>query len=302
MLKQILLTTDGSELSERAVPMAETLAVAQGAEVTIARVLEFPWWTATDQSTYEYGGSDLSEVMEAMEADARAGFDRVATRLAKRNINARAFLLKGSPSLELLALESRERPDLVVMATHGRTGLARFALGSVADRLVREGTSPVLVVRSFSPAVNRIERALVALDGSALAEETLGTVETLAGKPLRFVRILRVVASDDDVAGASAYLTGIALRLERAGLDTITEVEVGDPARFIEAHAQSVDLAVLATHGRGGFDRLRHGSVAEQSSRYLAVPLLLVRAGIQAGLVTRAGTVATTAASDIDRR
>jgi nucleotide-binding universal stress UspA family protein len=293
MLKRILLPTDGSELSERALAIAATIAAAQGAEVVLACVVWPPWWTATDHTTYEYSSPELYEqIIEAMEVDARAALDRLSQDLAERNVRTRTILLKGSPALELLALEERERPDLVVMATHGRTGLARFALGSVADRLVREGISPVLVVRSFSPAVGRIERVLVALDGSSLAEEALNMVEALAGKPLRLVKLLRVVGSDIDLASASAYMSSIALRMENAGLEAVQAIRVDDdPARVIESEAQSVDLVVLATHGRGGFDRLRHGSVAERAIRYLTVPALLVRAGATADLDAEAGEV-----------
>jgi nucleotide-binding universal stress UspA family protein len=279
MLERILLPTDGSELSERALGIAETLAHAQGAELILARVIEPPWWTATDDSAHDYGGPEVYEqVMEAMEIEARAGLDELSERLKQRNVNATTVLLKGRASMELLALEEREKPDLVVMATHGRTGFARFALGSVADRLVREGISPVLVVRSFSPEVSWTERALVPLDGSDLAEQALPMVESLAGKPLRWVKLLTVVDSHQDVPAATAYLAPIAVRMATAGLEVIPEVRVGTPASEITGEAQSVDLVILGTHGRGGLDRLRHGSMAEQATHHLAVPVLLIRA------------------------
>jgi nucleotide-binding universal stress UspA family protein len=284
MMKSILLPTDGSELSERAIGIAATLAHGQSAEIILAQVVGSPWWTATDDTSYEVASSDVYEqVAEAMEAEARSQLDRLASKLGERGVVTRSFLLKGSAAWELLALEERERPDLVVMASHGRTGLARFALGSIADRLVREGISPVLVVRAFRPEVEQLENALLPLDGSSLAEEALPLAEALAGAPLRSVKILRVIPSQEDVAAASAYVAAVAHRLTQAGLDAAPEVSIGEPATKIAEHAQTVDLVVLATHGRGGFDRLRHGSVAEQATRYLDVPVLLVRAHDKAG-------------------
>jgi nucleotide-binding universal stress UspA family protein len=209
--------------------------------------------------------------------EARAGLDELAERLARRNVRARTILLKGMAAHELLFLEEQEKPGLVVMGSHGRTGLARFALGSVADRLVRMGTSPVLIVRSFSQENGSAERALVPLDGSAVAEDALPLVETLAGKPLRFVKLVQAVESPNDVPQASAYLDEIRSRLVPIGIDVVSEVRLGRPSATIEAEAESVDLVIMATHGRGGFDRIRHGSIAYQATRHLAVPVLLVR-------------------------
>ncbi len=278
MLKRILLPTDGSALSERAVGIGETLAQAQGAELLLARVVEPPIWAALDAYDYEAGPEVYQQVTDALEEDARAGLAELSEALKGHQVSTRTLLLHGRPSLELLHCEEREQPDLVVVATHGRTGLARFTLGSVADRLVREGASPVLLVRSFGSDVSWTDRALVPLDGSALAEQALPMVEALAGKPLHWVKLLRVVESETQVAAANAYLATIAVRMAMAGLEVMPEVRVGEPAEVIEAEAQSVDLVVLATHGRGGFDRFRHGSVAERATRHLAAPVLLVRA------------------------
>jgi nucleotide-binding universal stress UspA family protein len=168
------------------------------------------------------------------------------------------------------------------MGTHGRTGLARFALGSVADVMVREGTTPVLLVRSLQEPKARMETALVPLDGSILAEEALPTVESLSGKPLRHVQLLRAVASSDEEAGAMAYLERVAERLRAARLTTRLMVETTTPADAITQWGRNADVVILSTHGRGGFDRLRHGSVAEQGTRYLTTPTLLVRTRLAA--------------------
>jgi len=280
MLQRILLPTDGSALSARALGIGETLAHSQGAELVLVRAVEPPWWVGTDGNGYAgYTDADLyQQVEDAMNEDARVGLDQTAARFAERGLKARTIVLHGFAASALLSCEQDENPDLVVMATHGRTGLQRFAVGSVADRLVREGASPVLLVRSFSPEVSWMERALVPLDGSALAEQALPMVETLAGKPLRWVKLLKVVDAEAEINAANAYLAPIAVRMATAGLEVIPEVRVGEPAPLIEAEAQSVDLVVMATHGRGGLDRFRHGSVAERATRHVAAAVLLVRA------------------------
>jgi nucleotide-binding universal stress UspA family protein len=166
---------------------------------------------------------------------------------------------------------------LVIMTTHGRTGVTRFALGSTADRLVREGIAPVLLARPFTPSDTALETALVPLDGSAVAEAALSMVEHLALKPLRTVRLLRAISANDERTGAVGYLERAAEPLRTLGLRVQTDVVQGTPARAIAYAAGDADLVILSTHGRGGLDRLRHGSVAEQATRHLATPTLLVR-------------------------
>jgi nucleotide-binding universal stress UspA family protein len=165
------------------------------------------------------------------------------------------------------------------MATHGRTGLARFALGSVADRMVREGSVPVLLVRSATSTTTKLESALVMLDGSGVAEHMLPMVEQLAHTPLQSVTLFRVVADPDDLGAALKYLQGVTARLEPSGLHVAAVVDVGDPRRIVRKAASRLDLVILCTHGRSGFDRLRHGSVAESVLREVDRPTLLVRAG-----------------------
>jgi nucleotide-binding universal stress UspA family protein len=179
------------------------------------------------------------------------------------------------------------QPDLVVMASHGRSGLPRFALGSTAERLVREGTAPVLIVHALNPLDQKLDFALVPLDGSPLAEQALPMVESLAGKPVRQVRLMRAVTRPDETPEARRYLEGVRDRLQSAGLEVTIEVRIDEPATAIRDAGERADLIVLATHGRGGFDRLRHGSVAERVTREAQMPVLLVRpASVRAGVGT----------------
>ena len=90
--------------------------------------------------------------------------------------------------------------------------------------------------------------------------------------------LLRVVAETSDRGPAATYLDGVAARLAADGLQTQTRVEVGWPQEIIEKAAVDVDLVILCTHGRGGLERLRHGSVAEHVVREIDTPALVVRA------------------------
>jgi nucleotide-binding universal stress UspA family protein len=281
MIQRILVPTDGSELSERAVPLALALARAQAAELIFTRVVQPPSWNEIGAEGY-LAGDTYAEVVAALNEEAKSAVETLGERARHEGLPVRTAVLDGFPAAQLLDYEAEAHPDLVVMASHGRSGLARFALGSVADRLVREGSAPVLVVRSFSPAGEALARALVLLDGSALAEQVLPLVESLAGRPLRSIRLLRVVQSQTEFDEASIYLAGIASRLTQAGLLVDPEVSLDSPLPAIARAVESADLVIMATHGRGGLDRLRHGSVAEGVVRQVPVPVLLVRAAVPA--------------------
>jgi nucleotide-binding universal stress UspA family protein len=283
MLQTILFPTDGSPLSDRAIPMTAAIAYAQGAEVIVARVVEPLAWIGYEPTGY-VSPQVYQDMVDGVEQAASDDLRRIAARLHKASVRVRTAMLRGSAGVTLLDYEREVHPDLVVMATHGRTGLIRFALGSVADLLVREGTAPVLLVRPFTPSESiptepTYETALVPLDGSALAEEALSMVEALAGKPLQRVVLLRAIAEVEERTAAVAYLDQVAQRLAGAKLQTKIRVELDQPAGAIARAAEAVDLVILSTHGRGGLDRIRHGSVADQATRHLLTPTLLVRAG-----------------------
>ena len=128
MLRRILLPTDGSALSERALGIGETLARAQGAELVLVRVVEPPVPMAA--YPYDYVGPNIyqqrQQIADALEEDAQARLDELAQTLRSRRVSTRTILLHGRATLELLDCEEREKPDLVVIATHGRTGLSRL--------------------------------------------------------------------------------------------------------------------------------------------------------------------------------
>jgi nucleotide-binding universal stress UspA family protein len=259
------------------------MARAHGAEVVAARVVEPLGWIGYEPNGY-VSAEVYQDMVEGVERAAHNDLALVADHLHKEGVKVRTEMLHGSAGATLLDFENEVQPDLVIMSTHGRTGLVRFALGSVADKLVREGTAPVMLVRPFTPLEStpsepQLERALVPLDGSALAEEALLMVEALAGRPVRSVVLLRAIGAADERAMAIAYLDQVAQRLAGAGVQTKIRVELDNPARAITQAASEVDVVILSTHGRGGLDRIRHGSIADQATRQLPIPTMLVRAG-----------------------
>ena len=292
--RRILIPVDGSALAERALPYACRLAEQHGAELVLVRVVEPLGQLA---STTPDGRAASHSAVGA----AQLYLEELAGRLPRRAVVTAVYY--GEPVDGILDEISLRHPDLVVMATHGRTGL-RVVLGSVADAVARRSPVPVLLV---PPACNRTWDAeepgrvgrplnvLAPLDGSPLAEAALPAIEQLVQGTAARVTLYGVVqlvpalyyvnGQAGQLQDAGAELDGLETYLHRQakGLwrvaDVRTQVEFGAPPRRIAEHARNydIDLVVMATHGRGGLSRVLLGSVATSVLHQLEVPLLLVR-------------------------
>ncbi|MBM2809709.1 MAG: universal stress protein [Chloroflexi bacterium] len=281
MVDRIMVPVDGSELSERAIPLAELLARTNNAEICLVRAFE-PLNIPPYEPSALISPETTDELRRQVREHARAALDRLKSQVEQHGVRVKAELLQladGSPASTLLDYEQTSGVDIVAMATHGRTGLARFALGSVADRILREGSKPVLLIRPLTEQPKEMGVALLPLDGSEVGERAIKMAEALAGRPLRSVRLLQAIEKFQERSAAMDYLQSVADRLAAAGLETTVYVSVGEgPVEAIRTHVADADIVVMATHGRGGIDRMRHGSVAEAAARELQHPVLLVRA------------------------
>jgi universal stress protein A len=146
--RKILVTTDFSEAGDHAVAHAFRLAADHGAEVVLCHVFEMI--VAPNPLYAQYYPTDLlsPEVRERAEIDARnALLERVPKSGPLVAVPHSTVIAHGTPSEEIIRLAQQEGADLIVIATHGRTGLRHLLLGSVAERVVRQASCPVLVVR-----------------------------------------------------------------------------------------------------------------------------------------------------------
>lgn len=314
----ILVPLDGSERAEQALGVAELLAQKLGSTLLLVRVVPLVSLATAMASQGQVMSPEAYELLyESEERAARAYLDAQAEQVRSRTkVSVRTLMVRGEAARSLADGGSAEHADLIVMTTHGRTGLARLALGSVADELIREGSIPVLLLRSFkgvSPPLEVLSRALVALDGSARAEAALRFVLRLAGPLVCDVEVIQVIARevltppptnplgavtpaatpvDATAAGqfrvvsTAEYLEGVAQRYagafaaRRCAFRTrIVEGNEDDIAGAIVAVAQEgPHFVAMATRGHGGLTRLALGSVAERVLKEGASPLLLMRA------------------------
>ena len=287
-VRAILVPLDGSTRAECALPVAERLASALGSTLLLVRISEpsQPLGVLASEivlsQTYQELSAIEDEVVHEYLAHIAAairghGIERVATRA-----------LRGQPALALLALVSSRRADLVVMASHGYGGVQRALFGSVTDRLIRHGTVPVLVVRPEGDERRYLglTRALVPLDGSAVADTALGVARLLAGPLLRHITLARVVNPElpaTERASAQRYLAvthaAVAAAMSERGCVVDDVLLVGDEAeQILEQAHKDYDMIILCTHGRSGPQRWLLGSVAEGVVHGASIPTLLLPA------------------------
>ncbi len=283
----ILVPLDGSEIAARALPFAEDFCQRLDGEIALIRIL--PITVLPYAIPVDFIPPDIyQQMVDSQQRLAREYLEQVATELQQRGLRAQVQIEYGDASAGIIDAIAALHVTMVIMTTHGRTGLARFALGSVADRVVRGGGAPILLVRSFPTGERRTElrRALVPLDGSPLAESALFTIALqLAGPVLREITLVRVVDPRDGPEGVKAaeeYLDLIRRRfVERLSdreVSLTTLSQVGSPAASILASAQTLasDLILMSTHGEVGIGRLAFGSVTDRILRDGDTPILLV--------------------------
>ena len=293
MVQQILVPLDGSDRGERALPVAARLAAATGATLHLVRVVEPP--AVSTAALYApvnvYEDLMASERGEAAAYLARAAayVDQFRVGTDNRGVERPVRLAHptGDVAATLLDYERDAGIDLVVVCSHGRGGLARFVLGSVAERLLRHGAAPTLLVAAWGAPVT-LERAVVPLDGSAAAEEALRVVDALAGSVVHEVLLLRAIGVADDEPEAARYLREMAERLMRERLACQWRVTHDDPAEAIADAAGTDALVVMAAYGGGrrtpGRSRLARwalGSVADRVAHGGVAGVLIVHGDVE---------------------
>lgn len=270
----IMVALDGTVNAEQALPHARGRVREQGDELLLVRVVGAGPPTRDAHQAKVW--------LEQAFRDAEHYLDRLATLLRERGAPVRTAVLGGSAAEELAAAAEREQAALIVMGCHGRTGPARWVLGSVTESTVRRSPCPVWVVRSAESDLSepwrvppsRLHRLLVPLDGTPEAERALGFLESLPSGELVLVGAVDQLPSGD----LESYLEARGLTFWKRGWQVRARVSELFAAEAIlqEAEAARPDAIVMATHGRRGLERWNLGSVAERVMRRAQCSVVLV--------------------------
>jgi nucleotide-binding universal stress UspA family protein len=280
----ILVPLDGSAQSNAALPLARTLARATGASVALLRVMPHADREAT--------------------RDAASNLHAIARELAGSSISVDSRVRTGHAAAEILADIREHAPSLVVMRTHGRAGIERAVLGSVAERVLAHSAVPLVLMRPGERRITAIRRLLVPVDGSPGGAVALGAALGLArasGAAIKVVQVCQPLAAqtnfafdysglgyydpdwdDAALASAHAYVDSLVDQVRDGGITVDGHVCIAPavPMTIVElADLETADLVVMSTRALTGPARTLLGSVSDAVVRTAPCPVLLVHGG-----------------------
>jgi nucleotide-binding universal stress UspA family protein len=307
MIRTVMVPLDESALAEQALPLAASIAKQAHARLLLVQVVPLP----DEPLSIEDARLSIDEQVANMSSYARQ-YLRAIRKHLRASLNGAdddhaleidVQTLVGEPGVALAEHADTAGVDLIVMATHGRSGFSRWALGSIADKVLQLSRVPVIAMRPDSTNMLNfvtpppLKRILLTLDGSALAETAIPLTTELAQLFNADVNVFRAALLP---AGAytgldtmqlqaslwptaeqetNAYLNQVAGGLRDQGLRVQPLSAHNNIVESIltSAEEHNVDLIAMTTHGRTGLGRLVYGSVADRVLRGGHRPVLIIR-------------------------
>ena len=298
MYEKILLPLDGSTLSESALPYARLLATALQVPVELLQAMDPDLLAVLGHPRYVEREPSLEAIVKGRQL-------RYLTTVERRfpaPVRVSGAVEVGSAE-EVILSKARTVPStLIVMATHGHSGLKRWLLGSIAEKVLRGATNPLLLIRATEEGskseVASLQTLIVPLDGSPLAESALPYAVELARTLDLAVVLVRAfslpapgyLAEEEAQTGhagenrlgqeAQEYLDEKTEQLHAQGVKKIATAAVDGPAAdtIIDlAREKATSLVVMCTHGRSGVRKWMLGSVTERIAHHSHAPLLIIQ-------------------------
>jgi nucleotide-binding universal stress UspA family protein len=298
MYTRILVPLDGSKTAEAVLPYARVLVSDLKVPVellTVIDVAELSKHVPAERLT------NFDEVIKGQGLNAKGYLGEVAKTFQGENV--RCTVEQGAAAGNIINKAGTDKSTLIAMATHGRSGLSRWLLGSIAEKVLRAANNPLLLIRANKEASTdgraTLASVTVPLDGSKLAESILPQVVELANAIKLRVRLMRTYSVADTISRYEAYSSGFEAlsaksksqvssyldekveQLKNEGLiDVVSLASEGKPAEMIIEAMRGAQngLIAMCTHGRSGVNRWLLGSVTEKVVRHSGNPVLVVRA------------------------
>ena len=284
MFQHLLVPMDGSVLAECVLPHVMALASAMGARVTLLHVLETP---------HEQGGGQAIDPVEwhLKKREAHGYLEQIASQLQGAQMAPEKVILEGVSADCIIDYTCSHDVDLVVLSSHGHSGLSGWNISSVVQKIILRCCKSVFLVRAFYPTAKdasevRYQRLFVGMDCSARADYvlpfavrlaqyyksrlTLGTVvqrpEILQRSPLSKADAALVNGvAEKNRQWATHYLQQLQTQFSMAGIDLQTRLAISDhpiAALHDMVEQEQADLVLLVAHGQGGTGRYPYGSMA----------------------------------------
>ena len=292
-IETILIPTDGSEQAEAAARRGFEFAKQLSAAVHLVSVAD-----VAIAATAGYSG-DSPRIRTHLREQAETYVSRLEPAARDRDLDVTTAVCEGIPGETLVEYAEHLAVDAILIGTSGRGGVARTVIGSVADKVIRTASVPVIALTR--DAVDRedgsVDSILLPTDGSDAAEAAAGRGIDLAAQLSVPVHLLFV--ADEDVSGGLAslfsdaerdsveqlrqgggdHLARLGAAAREQGVEFVAATREGNPVEEIVDNAteNGIDMVVMGTHGRGGFERFLVGSVTDRVIRTAPVPVMAVR-------------------------
>jgi len=293
MIRRVLIPLDGSGLAKQVIPHLLRFITPDQTELLLMTALS----SSSHPQTEETADFAMPEAAVTKDHKIYKQLHDITQELNQIGFSVMERLLSGEPAESILRLAEETFVDLIAMSTHGRTGLRRALLGSVADEIVCNARPPVfLAPATITTQPDSAPRSiLLPLDGTSLAEAAIPVAQQFAQNTGATLSLIHIIKPDHSGYGqqhdpastrehsptqqTTSYLERIQLQLQLAGVPSHYQIASGDPAEAIirAICTENSDLVVMSTHGRSGVERIIHGSVTSQIIGNTTCPLLLIR-------------------------
>jgi nucleotide-binding universal stress UspA family protein len=295
MFKHILVPLDGSKLAEAALPAALSLAKTYNSQVTLLHIIE------QDAPAEVHRDRHLTEAGEAKAYLAGIAKQTFPAHL-KVNLHVHTSPV-ADVALSIVDHSSGEiRPDLIILSSHGNSGMHDLFFGNIAQQVAAASGIPVFLIKPDETNTTfQVRHILVPLDNESVHDKALPTAESLAKAYGAEVDLLCVIPTLGTLAGEQAAVSNMLPATSTVYLDiaeeiaqehfqehldyfkeknipATAEIARGDPAPEIARTAETIgaDLILFGTHGRAGLDAFWNRSVAASVVRRIQIPLLLI--------------------------
>lgn len=310
MFRRILVPLDGSPRAEQALPVAARLAHASGGTIVLLRVVSIPY-AFVAYVTLEPISTQIT--IDTVLEEARNYLKRTAEASSLIGIQVETNVILGQAAAAILSVVASHTIDLIVMHSHGYSGMMRWALGSVAEKVTHHAAAPVLLLREGGSAFARSHphkgslRVLVPIDGSPCAQTAIVPaaqfIAALSGSAQGMLHVTQVVTpfapEQIGLQEAKQHINAIVESIcEELVVSPVANLKLpitwsitfdDDVASGIIRVAENsedaegtgvfggYDMIAMATHGRGALQRWLMGSITERVLHATKLPLLIVR-------------------------
>ncbi len=300
LYKTILVPTDFSKYADNAIRYAHALAKANGGAVHFAHVIDQRIMDLAGMEGVYVSHGDLQLSVESMKQNAEKRMGQLIAKSKALGLSATSHICQGRPVDELATIAKKIGADLIVIATHGRSGFDRLVLGSTCERLIRESTVPVMAIKhpehdivDADGTALHVSRILCPCDFSDFSHKAIPHAADLCKQFGATLVLMHVVDTwlDYPEFMPSVDLQNSPFLVEKAeeslkktaaelsGIRCEIKVQTGVPHRAITdaVTTEKIDLIVMTTHGRAGLPHFLLGSVAEKVARLAPCPVLTIR-------------------------